>query len=88
MCSSRLVTVFLRTLCCSMKHIEAPYMFDWEHGIALQTMHRIWALTPAEGHVSWDFSSCSRNLGSILELQQGWPFETPLGSVNSGFLSS
>ena len=45
------------------------------------------ALTPAEGDVSWDFTSCSRNLGSILKLQRGWPFETPLGSAKSGFLS-
>ena len=28
-CSSRFVTVFLGTLCCSIKKIEAPYMFDW-----------------------------------------------------------
>ena len=63
-------------------------MFDWEHGIALHPMQGIWALTPAEGDVSWDFSSCSRNLGYILKLQRGWPFETPLGSEKSGFLSN
>ena len=28
-CSSRFVTVFLGTLCCSIKKIEAPYLFDW-----------------------------------------------------------
>ena len=63
-------------------------MFDWEHGIALHPRQGIRALTPAEGDVSWDFSSCSRNLGYILELQRGKPFETPLGSAKSGFLSS
>ena len=63
-------------------------MFDWEHGIALQPMQGIRALTPPEGDVSWDFSSCSRSLGYILELQQGWPFETPLGTAKSRFLSS
>ena len=63
-------------------------MFDWEHGIALHPKQGIRALTPAEGDVSWDFSSCSRNLGYILELQRGWPLETPLGSVKSLFLSS
>ena len=31
---------------------------------------------------------CGRNLGYILELQWGWPFETPLGSAKSGLLSS
>ena len=63
-------------------------MFDWEQGIALHPMQGIRALTPTEGEVSWDFSSCSRNLGYILELQRGLPFETPLGSSKSGFLSS
>ena len=37
-CSSRFVTVFLRTLWCSIKKIEAPYMFDWEYGIALHAV--------------------------------------------------
>ena len=63
-------------------------MFDWEHRIALHARQGIRALTPTEGDVSWDFSSCSRNLGYSLELQRGWLFETPLGSVKSGFLSS
>ena len=34
-CSSRFVTVFLVTLWFSIKKIEAPYIFDWEYGIAL-----------------------------------------------------
>ena len=38
--------------------------------------------------MQWDFSSCDRNLWYILELQQGWPFETPLCSAKSGLLSS
>ena len=62
-------------------------MFDWENRIALLPMQGIRALTPAEGDVSSDFSSCSRNLGYILDLQWGWPFEAPLGSEKSGFLS-
>ena len=40
---------FLGTLWCSVKHIEAPYVFDWEHGIALHPKQGIRALTPAEG---------------------------------------
>ena len=70
------------------QHIEAPYVFDWEHGIALHPVQGIRAFTPAEGEDSWDFSSCSSNLGYILELQRGWMFQTPLGSAKSGFLSS
>ena len=62
------MTVVFGTLWCSIKHIEAPYVFDWEHGIALLPRQGIWALTAAKGDVSWDFSSCSRNLGYILEL--------------------
>ena len=54
-------------------------MFDWEHGIALHPMQGIRSLNPSEWDVSWDFLNFSRNLGYILELQRGWPFETPLG---------
>ena len=53
-------------------------MFDWDHGIALLPVQGIRAFTPATGDDSWDFSSCSKNLGYIRELQRGWPFETPL----------
>ena len=65
-----------------------PYLFDWEHGIALHLMQGIQASSPPEGDVSWDYSSCIRNLGYILELQRGWPFETPLCPAKSGLLSS
>ena len=43
---------------------------------------------PSEGDVSYDFSSGSRNLGYIPELQRGWPFETPLCSAKSALLGS
>ena len=85
-CSSRFVTVFLGTHWCSIKKIEAPYMFDWEYGIALPPMQAIRASSPTEEVVTWDFLSCGRNLGYIRELQRGWPFETPLCSVKSGIL--
>ena len=63
-------------------------MFDWEYGIALHATQGNRASSPGERDVSWDFLSCGRDLGYILELQQGWPFETPLCSVKSGLLSS
>ena len=63
-------------------------MFDWEYGIALHAMKENQASSPCEGDVSWDYSSCGRNLGYILELERGWPFETPLCSAKSGLLSS
>ena len=43
-CSSRLVTVLLGTLWSSIKQIEAPYVFDWENAIDLDTMQRNRAL--------------------------------------------
>ena len=83
-CSFRFVTVFLGTLWCSIKKIEAPYEFDCEYGIALHAIQGNRASFPCEGDVSYDFSSCSRNLGYIRELQRGCPFETPLCSAKSG----
>ena len=82
------MTVFLGTLWCSVKKIESPNMFDWAHRISLHTMQGIHASSSAEGDVSWDFSSCGRNLGYIHELQRGWPFETPLCTATSGLLCS
>ena len=87
-CSARFVTVFLGTLWCSIKQIEAPYVFDWEHGIALQAMQGNRASSPGEWDISWDFLSSGRNMGYILESQWRWPFETPLCSAKSGLLSS
>ena len=76
------------TLWCSIKKIEAPYVFDSEYGIALQAMQRNRASFLSKWDVSYDFSSCAWNLGYIRELQRGWPFETPLCSVKSGLLCS
>ena len=47
-CSSRFVTVFLGTLWCSIKKTEAPYVFDWENGIALHAMQGNRASFPSE----------------------------------------
>ena len=63
-------------------------MFNWEYNIALHEIQGNQASSPGEGYVSWDFSSCGGNLGYILELQRGWPFETPLCSAKAGLLSS
>ena len=46
------------------------------------------ASSPGVGYVSFDFSSCDGNLGYILELERGWPFETQLSSAKPGLLSS
>ena len=82
------MTVFLVTLWCSIKKIEAPYVFNGEDDITLHEMLGNQASSPGEGYVSWDFSSCGRNVVYIIELQRGWPFENPLCSAKAGLLSS
>ena len=59
-------------------------MFYWENAIALDTMQGNRASSRREGNVSNVFSSCGRNLGYILELQRGCPFETLVCSLKSG----
>ena len=78
----------LGALWCSIKKIEAPYLSDSELWIALHPMLGNQDSSPGEGYVSWEFSSCVRNVGYILELQRGWPFEIPLCSSKSRHLSS
>ena len=63
-------------------------MLDCDYGIALHTMEGNRASSPGEGDVSWDLSSCGRNMGYILELQRGWPFATPLCSAKSALMSN
>ena len=81
------MTVLLGTLWSSIKQIEDPYVFDWENAIALLAMQGNRASSRGEGEVSWVFSSCGRNLGYILKLRQGCPFETAVCSVKSEHLS-
>ena len=81
------MTVLLGTLWSSIKQIEAPYVFDGENAVALDTVQGNQASSRSEGKVSLVYSSCGRNLGYILELWGGCPFETGVCSVNSGHLS-
>ena len=62
-------------------------MFEWENAVALDTMQGNLASSRGERKVSRAFSSCGRNLGYILELRWGCPFETGVCSVKSGRLS-
>ena len=77
----------VRDLWISIKQIETLYMFDLENAIALDTMQGNRASSRGERKVSCVFSSCGRNLGYILELRRGCPFETGVFSVKSGHLS-
>ena len=56
---------FWGTLCSSVKQIKAPYLFDWEQGIALHATQGNRASSLSEREVSWFFSSCGENLGCI-----------------------
>ena len=85
LCSSRLLIVLLGTPWSTIKQIEAPYMFDLENAIALDTMQGNRASSRRERKVSWVFSSCGRNLAYILELRRG--FETGVCSGKSGHVS-
>ena len=38
-------------------------MFNWEYDIAMHEMRGNQASSTSEGYVSWDFSSCGRNVG-------------------------
>ena len=55
---------------------EALNVFNGEYDIALHEMQGNQASSLGEGYVSWDFSSCGRNVVYIFELQRGWPLET------------
>ena len=66
----RLVTVILGTLWCSIKQIKAPYVCDWEHGIALHSMQGNQATSHGARDVSRFFSSCGENMGYIVKLRQ------------------
>ena len=81
------MTVLLATLWNSIKQIEAPYVFDWENAIAVDSMQGNRASSRGEGKVSWVFSSCGRNMGYILDLRRGCSFETADCLVKSGHLS-
>ena len=84
---SRFVTVFLGTLWSSIKEVKAPFVFDMEHGLALQAMQENRASAHCEAEVSWFFLSCGGNLGNVLELRRGWPCKTRVGSARSGLRS-
>ena len=68
------------------QEIGAPYVFDWENAIPLDTMQGNRASSHGERKVSCVFSTCGRNLGYIHELRRGCPFETGVCSVKSGHL--
>ena len=51
-CSSLVVTEFFGILFSSIREIEVPYVFDWEHGTPQHEMQGNWASSSGEGEVS------------------------------------
>ena len=86
-CSSLVVKVFWGILFSSIREIEDPYVFDWEHGTAQHEMQGNRTSSCGEAEVSWVLSSCGRHVVYILELRRGWPFETRLCLTKSRLLS-
>ena len=78
------MTVFLGTLWSSIKAVKTAFMFDRKHGLSLHAMQGNRASSHGRAEVSWLFSSCSMNLGYILQLRRGWPFKTCVSSATSG----
>ena len=50
---------FLGDFSSIVKQIKAPYLFDWEQGIALHSVQGNRTSSLSEGEVSWFFSSCA-----------------------------
>ena len=86
--SSLVVTVFLGILFSSIREIEFPYLFEWEHGTPQHEMQGNRASSCGEEEVSLVFWICGRHLVYILELRRGWTFEIRVCSAKSGLLSS
>ena len=61
------MTVFLGILFSSIREIEVPYVFDWEHGTPQHEMQGNLTSSCGEGEVSLVFSSCGRQVVYILE---------------------
>ena len=61
---------FLGTLSSSVKHIKAPYLFDWKQGIALHAIQGKRASSFGEGVVSW-FSRVAAEPGKYSRVTAG-----------------
>ena len=87
-CPSRLVRVFLGTLWSSINEIKAPYVFDWEHGVALHAVHGNRPSSPGKRGSFMVFLELRQEPGVYSRVTGGWPFESPVCSVTSELLSS
>ena len=79
--------MFLVTLWSSIKEVEASFLLDEVHGMAMHAVQWNRASSRGEGEFSWFFLSCGGNVGYILMLRQRWHFKTCVCSAMSGLLS-
>ena len=63
--------IVLGTLWSSIKQIEAPYMFDWENAIALDTMQGNRASSPREGESLMGFLELRHEYGVYSRVTAG-----------------
>ena len=61
------MTMFLGTLWSSIKEVKPPFVFDGEHGSALEAMQGNRPSSCLEGGILWVSSSCGRKLVVPLE---------------------
>ena len=86
-CSSRFVTVFLGTLWCSIKKIEAPYVFDGNTGLLCMQCRGIEPHFPARG-MSHTISRVAAGTGVYTGVTAGMAIRNSTLSVKSGLLCS
>ena len=67
------MTVLLGTLWSSIKQIEAPYVFDWENAIALDTMQGNRASSPKGGESFMGFLELRQEPGVYSRVTTGMP---------------
>ena len=78
--------VILRTLWSSIKEVKAPFVFDMEHGIALEAMQGTRASSRGEVGNLMVFLELQWNLRFPLGLQRGCYLNTRVFSAASGLL--
>ena len=67
------MTVFLGTLWCSIKKIEAPYVFNWEYDIALHEMQGKSSLISQGGGCVMGFLELRQERGVYSRVTAGMP---------------
>ena len=76
------------TLCSSIKQIKAPYLFDWEQGIALHAIQGNRGLMPERAASLMIFLELRREPGVCSRVMVGVAIKNFVCLLTSGLLSS